>query len=114
MKLDLQGNHEDCDGMCILSEMGQRSVNLEAESKIDDCKILHKSTKIMDKVIEWLQTQSDKDGSGAMQVCRGKYRKYLVTSLDYSNKGECCVKICNYLDGILDAFDEAVAKHGDV
>ena len=46
-----------------------------------------------------------------MEVCGGKYHKYVAMSLDYSNKGECCVKICNYLDEILDVFDEAVEKH---
>ena len=51
MKLDLQGIHEDCG---VSSEMGQRSVYLEAASKIDDCKISHKSAKIMDNAKEWL------------------------------------------------------------
>ena len=54
MRLDLQGIHEDCGGMCISSEMGQRSVYLEAASKINDSKILHQCAKIMDKAIEWL------------------------------------------------------------
>ena len=111
MKLDLQGIHEDCGGICVSSEMGQRSVYLEAASKIDDCKISHKSAKIMDKAIEWLQTQNDKDGLGAMKVYRGKYHKYLVASLDYSKKGECRVTICNYLN---ETFDETMEKHSEV
>ena len=98
MKLDLQGIHEDHSGMCISSKMGQRSVHLEAASKIDDCMISHKSAKIMDKAIEWLQTKNDKDGSGAMKVCRGKYHKYLVMSHDYSKKGECRVIMYDYLN----------------
>ena len=36
MKLGLQGIHEDIVGMCVSSKMGQRSVYLEAASKIND------------------------------------------------------------------------------
>ena len=46
-----------------------------------------------------------------MRVCRSNYHKYLVTSLDYSSKGECCVTMCNHLNEI---FDETVEKHGEV
>jgi hypothetical protein len=34
-------------------------------------------------------------------------------SLDFSYKGQCCVTMCDYLDGILLAFHAAVKKHGD-
>ena len=54
MRLDLQGIHKDCGGMFISSGMRQRSVHLEAASKTNDRKILHKSVKIMDKAIKWL------------------------------------------------------------
>ena len=60
------------------------------------------------EAIEWLRTQNDMDGLGAMRVCRGKYHKYLVTSRDYSKKGECSVIMCNYLN---ETFDETVKKH---
>ena len=72
--------------MCVSSEMGQMSVYLEAASKINHRKILHESAKIMDKMIEWFQTQNDKDGLEAERVCTGKYHKYLVKSCDYSKK----------------------------
>ena len=98
MKLDLHGIHEDCGGMCVSFKMGQRSVHLEAASDIDECKISHKSAKIMDKAIKWLRNKKDKDGLGAMKVSRGKYHKYLVTSLEYSNKGECRVAMCDHLN----------------
>ena len=111
MKLDLQGIHEDRGGMCVSSKMGQRGVHLDDASDVDDCKISHKSAKIMHESIKWLQTKKDKDGLGSMNVCRGKYHKYLVTSLDYSNKGECCVTMCNHLN---DTFDETVVKHGEI
>ena len=73
----------------------------------DDCKILHVATKVVDEAIKWLQTKYEsifKDGLGVMKVCRGKYHKYLGMALDYSNKGECCVTMCDYLNGILPRY----------
>jgi hypothetical protein len=58
---------------------------------VDDCKILHKSTKVVDNVIVWLQSEYEsifEDGSGAMKVYRGKHHTYLAMDLDYSHKGE--------------------------
>jgi hypothetical protein len=51
--------------------------------------------------------------SGVMKVHRGKVHKYLGMSLDFSHKGQCHVTMYDYLDGILQAFDAAVKKHGD-
>ena len=48
-----------------------------------------------------------------MKVHRGKVHKYLGMSLDFSHKGQCCVTMYDYLDGILEAFGEAVKKHGE-
>jgi hypothetical protein len=48
-----------------------------------------------------------------MKVHRGKVHNYLGMSLDSSHKGQCCVTMHDYLDGILDAFDEAVKKHSE-
>ena len=36
-KLGLQGVHENIGGMCVSSEMGQRSVHPESASDIDEC-----------------------------------------------------------------------------
>ncbi len=44
---------------------------------------------------------------------RGKVHKYLGMSLDFSHKGQCHVTMYDYLDGILEAFDEAMKKHGE-
>jgi hypothetical protein len=110
MKLDLHGIHEDCGGMFISSDMGQRRVHLEAASKINDRKILDKSVEIMKKAIKWLRTQDDKDGSGAMKFCASKHHEYLVKSREYSNKGKCRVMICDYINK---SFVETVEKHGE-
>ena len=72
---------------------------------VNDCKILHKSTKVVENVIVWLQTQYKsifEDGLGAMKVHRGKYHKYLGMALDYLHKVECHVTMYDYLDGSLD------------
>ncbi len=44
---------------------------------------------------------------------RGKVHKYLGVSLDITHKGQCRVTMYDYLDGILEAFDEAAKKHGE-
>ena len=82
---------------------------------VDDCKISHMSTKVIDDVIAWLRSEYEsifEDGLGAMKVHRGKKHTYLAMDLDYSHKGECRVTMYGYLDGILQTFEEAVKKHG--
>jgi hypothetical protein len=83
---------------------------------IDDCKISHVSTMVVDESIDWLQAEYEsifKDGFREMKVHRGKVHKYLGMSLDFSHKGQYCVTMYDYLDGILEALDEAVKKHGE-
>ena len=69
---------------------------------VNDCKILHESTKVVDDVIVWLQFEYKnifEDGLGAMKVHRGKHHTYLGMALDYSHNGECHVTMYDYLDG---------------
>ncbi len=83
---------------------------------VDNCKISHKYSKVVDETIKLLQAEYEsifEDGSGVMKVHRGKVHKYLGMSLDFSHKGQCRVTMYDYLDGILQAFDVAVKKHGD-
>jgi hypothetical protein len=83
---------------------------------VDDCKISHEYSKVVNERIKWLQAEYEsifEDGSGVMKVHRGKVHKYLGMSLDFSHKGQCRVTMYDYLDGILQAFDAAVKKHGD-
>jgi hypothetical protein len=82
---------------------------------VDDCKISHECSKVVDDTIKWLQAEYEsifKDGSGVMKVYRGKVHNYLGMSLDLSQIGQCHVTMYDYLDGILQAFDAAVKKHG--
>ena len=83
---------------------------------VNDCKILHKSVKVVEDVIIWLQSEYEsifEDGSGSMKVHRGNHHTYLAMELDYLHKGECCVTMYGFLDRILHTFDEAVKKHGE-
>jgi len=83
---------------------------------VDDCKISHVSTKVVNETIAWLRSEYEsifEDGSGEMKVSRGKKHTYLAMDLDYSHKGECRVTMYKYLDGILKTFDEAVKVHGE-
>jgi hypothetical protein len=48
---------------------------------IDDCKISHKSSAVIDDTITWLRVECEsisEDGSGQMKVHRGKTYKYLA------------------------------------
>jgi hypothetical protein len=49
---------------------------------VDDCKLSHRKTKVMDSMIKYLRQEyeSIEDGSGAMTVSRGTIHKYLGTT----------------------------------
>ena len=77
---------------------------------VDDCKLSHVSTKVMDKTIKWLKREYEsifEDGSGKMAVSRGKVHKYLGMTLDYTTKGQVKITMYDYIDEILAAFDKA-------
>ena len=62
---------------------------------VDDCKISHKSSKVIDDTIDWFRSEYESifdDGSGAMKVHCGKVHKYLGMLLDFSHKGQCRVR----------------------
>ncbi len=59
---------------------------------IDDCKISHKSSAVIDNTIAWLRVEYKclfEDSLGQMKVHRGKTHKYLGMTLDFSHKGQC-------------------------
>ncbi len=59
---------------------------------IDDCKVSHKSSAVIDNTIAWLRTEYEsifEDGSRQTKVHRGKTHKYLGMSLNFSHKGQC-------------------------
>ena len=80
---------------------------------VDDCKLSHKSLKVMDNMIKWLRQEYEsifEDGSGEMSVSRGKVHKYLGMTLDYTLKGKVEIRMIKYVREILDAFDKAEPK----
>ncbi len=59
---------------------------------INDFKISHISSAVIDNTIAWLRSEYDsifKDGSGQMKVHRGKTHKYLGMLLNFSHKMQC-------------------------
>jgi hypothetical protein len=71
---------------------------------IDDCKIFHESSAVIDDTIAWLRVKYKsifEDGSGQMKVHKSKTHKYLDVSLDFSHKGQYRVTMHDYIDGIL-------------
>ncbi len=71
---------------------------------VDDCKISHESSKVIDDTLDWLQAEYEsifEDGSGAMKVHCGMVHKYLGMLLDFSHKGQCRASMYDYVDCIL-------------
>jgi hypothetical protein len=82
---------------------------------VDDCKLSHRKKTLMDRMIGYLWQEYEsifEHGSGAMTVSRGKIHKYLGMTLDYSVPGQVKIKILDYVDEILAAFDNAEPKGG--
>jgi hypothetical protein len=80
---------------------------------VDDCKLSHKHSKEMDKMIQWLKEEYEsifEDSSGKMAVSRGKVHTYLGMTLDYTMPGQVKITMTDYVQEILDAFDKAEPK----
>jgi hypothetical protein len=82
---------------------------------VDDCKLSHLKTKVMDSMIEYLRQEYEsifEDGSGTMTVSRGNIHKYLGMTLDYTVRGQVKITMFDYVDQIITAFDKAEPKVG--
>jgi hypothetical protein len=82
---------------------------------VDDCKLSHRKTKVMDSMIKYLRQEYEsifEDGSGTMTASRGKIHKYLGMTLDYTVCGQVKITMFDYVDEILTAFDKAEPKSG--
>ncbi len=84
---------------------------------LDDCKILHLTPKVVDKMLEWLQSEYKnvfEDGTGQKKVHHGKTHKYLGSmSLDFSHLNQCGVTMIDYIDEIVVAYDKALKDLSD-
>jgi hypothetical protein len=83
---------------------------------MDNCKISHLTPKVVDKTIEWLQSEYEnmfEDGTGQMKIHCGKTHKYLGMSLDFSNPNKCRVTMIDYVDENMVAYDKAMKDLSD-
>lgn len=83
---------------------------------VDDCKISHKSSKVLDQTIAWLRRDYEsifEDGSGEMKVHRGKIHKYLGMTLDFSTKRQVTISMFDYVKDVVSAWDKAAPKMDD-
>jgi hypothetical protein len=71
---------------------------------VDDCKLSHRSPKVIDDIIDWLRLNYEsifEDGSGKMKVSRGKIHEYLGMTLDFTQPGVVRVTMFKYIDEIV-------------
>ncbi len=83
---------------------------------VNNRKIFHLTLKVVDKMIEWLQSEYEnvfKDGTGQIKVHLGKTHKHLGMSLDFSHPNQCRVTIIDYVDEIVVAYDKALKGLSD-
>ncbi len=83
---------------------------------VDDNKISHKLTKVVDATIEWLKREYEvifHDGSDAIKVCHGKVHMYLGMTMDFTTKGEVHITMLKHLDDAVETFENAQAKFSE-
>jgi hypothetical protein len=83
---------------------------------VDDCKISHRSQKVVDDIIEWLRQDYEsifEDGSGKMKVNRGKIHKYLGMTLDFSVDKQVRISMVDYVKEVVAAWDNAPKPKDD-
>ena len=67
---------------------------------VDDLKISHVSSSVVDNVLEMLKTEYGKVGE--LSITRGKIHDYLGMTLDFSNDNQIIVDMEKYFDGVLE------------
>ena len=74
------------------------------------------STPIVDETISLLKADFKiifEDGSGAMQVHRGKIHVYVGMTLDYMYPGQVHISMIKYVEDIIETFRQAKLKFND-
>jgi hypothetical protein len=82
---------------------------------VDDLKVSHVMPKVMDRMIECLRKEHEstfEDGSGAVEVSRGKIHKHLGMTLDYDVRGQVSVTMFDHLDDTLTVFEKIEPNGG--
>ena len=83
---------------------------------VDDKRISHKQTKVVDATIKWLKREYKvifHDGSGAMKVCCGKVHTYLGMEMDFTTKWEVHITMLKHLDDAVKTFEKAQAEFSE-
>ena len=78
---------------------------------VDDMKISHKDSAVVDDVIAYLKNNFEKIGK--MTVNRGKVHDYLGMTLDFSEPGKFIINMEPYLDEILDDLKDIELFQGE-
>ena len=84
--LELEGHSLNPYDPCVTNKIINNK-RMKIFFHVDDCKLIHKSPKVVVKTIDWIIQEYKsifKDGYGAMSVIRGKIHKYLGMNLDYT------------------------------
>ena len=74
---------------------------------VDDCKVSHIDPKAVDQIVKCLRSKYEsifEDGSGRMNVKRGKIHNHLGMTLDFTVKGQVSVSMFDCVDDILNTF----------
>ena len=66
---------------------------------VDDLKISHVTTKVVDEFIEMMEEEFGKEEP--LSQSRGKVHEYLGMTLDFSNSGEVQIQILDYVEMVL-------------
>jgi hypothetical protein len=80
---------------------------------VNDCKISHVSTRVVDKTISLLKADFEiifEDGLGTMQVRRGKTQGYVGMTLDYTYQVQVQITMIKHVDDIIETFEKSKLK----
>ena len=70
---------------------------------VDDLKVSHRETAVVDDFIFWLRSKYE-DDVGKVKESRGKVHDYLGMELDFSNVGTVQIKMPKYVDEMIESF----------
>ena len=76
---------------------------------VDNNKILHANTKVVDYTIAWLREEYESvftDGSSKMKVARGKVHTYLGLKFDFSTPKIVKITMLEYVHEIVESWDK--------
>lgn len=71
---------------------------------VDDLKISHVDTPVVDDFIEWARNKYEDSNITKLKPSRGKVHDYLGVTLDYSTKGKVKIYMKDYIEKMLQEF----------